>query len=92
MHMDLQAIIGEAVQVHMRGEGAVDERAFAHEALVVLQDAIQLVKVLRKHAILLRRGAHRGRQYPSLPRQSPEAQVACVGEAAVLATWPENVV
>ena len=90
--MDFQAVIGEAVQVHMRGQGAVDERARAHEALVVLQDAIQLVKVLRKHAGLLRQGTHRGCPHPSLPWQSPEAQAACMGEAAVLATWPINVV
>ena len=48
MHMDLEAIVGEAIQIHVRGQGAVDERALAHEALVVLQDAIQLVKVLHQ--------------------------------------------
>ena len=73
MHMDLQAIVGEAVQIDMCGQGAVNEQALAHELLVILQDAIQLVKVLHAQASLLRQDAHRWHPQSSLPWQSPVA-------------------
>ena len=46
MDMDLQAVSGKTCQVDMAWQGLVNVWTLAHEALVLLQDAIQLVKVL----------------------------------------------
>ena len=51
VHMDLQALSREACQVCMRRQAAVYACTVAHEELVVLQDGIQLVKVLTTHSI-----------------------------------------
>ena len=46
MDMDLQAVSGKPCQMDMARQGFVNVGTLTHEALVLLQDAIQLVKVL----------------------------------------------